>query len=225
MTKSTHQGGAASKRHGIVVVDDHPIVRQGLAGLVNHEPDLHIIGEASDAAQAMTAVRTLKPELVIIDISLEGTDGLELTKSLKAQYPQLPILIMSMHDEAIYAERALRAGANGYIMKQAVADKIVVAARHILAGHIYLSEQAHQTILQGVAGRKTQAEDSPLSRLSDRELEVLRLIGKGEGTRQIAQALHLSVKTIETYRAHLKDKLGLETATQLVRYAAQWAGK
>lgn len=225
MARSSSPPTSHPRRHGILIVDDHPIVRQGLAGLVNHEPDLQIIGEASDAAQAMTAVRTLKPELVIIDISLEGTDGLELTKSLKAQLPQLPILIMSMHDESIYAERALRAGANGYIMKQAVADKIVVAVRHILKGNIYLSEQAHQTILQGVAGRRAKAEDSPLSRLSDRELEVLRLIGRGEGTRQIAQALHLSVKTIETYRAHLKDKLGLETATQLVRYAAQWAGK
>lgn len=220
-TKKDKAPVPAPTRH-ILIVDDHPVVRQGVKHVIEQEPDLRIVAEAESASEALQALQQHKLDLAIVDISLRGTDGLELTKWIRAQDEKLPVLIMSMHDESLYAERVLRAGAHGYIMKAEVADRIVPAVRRVLRGEIYLSDKVGQNILHEVSGRSTAMDESPIRQLSDRELEVFRLIGQGHGTREIATMLHLSIKTIETYRAHIKDKLGLASATQLVRYAAQW---
>jgi len=220
MTPGTQAG--SDNKHKVLIVDDHPIVRQGLRSLINQENDLHVCGEAGGAGEALKALNTLKPDLLLVDISLKGPDGLELTKSVRALEPDLPILIVSMHDETLYAERVLRAGANGYIMKEEVAQNVVQAIRKVLGGDIYMSDRMRQKILRGVAGQRSNTTTSAIERLSDRELEVFRLIGQGHGTRNIAEELHLSVKTIETYRAHIKEKLGLNNATELVRQAVQW---
>ena len=219
----TVSGSKLSTKRRVLIVDDHPIVRQGLRSLVDQEDDLKVCGEAGNAGDAMDAIARLKPDLLLVDISLKGPDGLELTKSVRSLSDDLPILIVSMHDETLYAERVLRAGANGYIMKEEVAQSVVKAARKVLNGDIYISDRMRQKVLRGVAGRRNQSASSSIERLSDRELEVFRLIGQGLGTRQIADNLHLSVKTIETYRAHIKEKLGLSNATELVRQAVQAA--
>ena len=205
----------------LVVVDDHPIVRKGIQSLLAEEADLEICGEAESASEALGVIRKTHPHAIIVDISLKGTDGIELTKFVRAEFAKLPILIMSMHDETLYAERALRGGANGYIMKQEIADNVVNALRTVLKGEIYVSDGIRQTLLGRISGKIDASEASPLERLSDRELEVFRLIGQGHGTRQIAENLHLSVKTIETYRAHIKEKMNIDNATELVRQAVQ----
>lgn len=211
------------QKHRIVIVDDHPIVRQGLAQLIEQEDDLHICGQAEDAHEAMRAIRELNPDLVIVDISLRTTSGIDLIKDIRAQFPALPVLTLSMHDEALYAERALRAGAKGYIMKQEAPEEVVTAIRRVLAGTTYVSQgMAAKMVSKIVAGPGEKAA-SPVDRLSDRELEVFRLIGEGYGTREMAEKLYLSVKTIETYRAHIKDKLNLQDANQLLRAAIRWA--
>jgi DNA-binding NarL/FixJ family response regulator len=209
------------KKKTVFVVDDHPLLRQGLALLINREQDLMVCGEAEEAQTAMTEIAAKKPDILIADISLNGPDGLDLLKNLRTQYPNLPVLILSMHDESIYAERALRARANGYIMKQEATEKVLVAVRRILGGDIYLSDRMankllHQYISGTAADMKTQ-----LSALSDRELEVFRLIGEGRSTRQIAEKLHLSIKTVETYQAHIKEKLSLQSGRELVQHAIQ----
>ncbi len=206
----------------VLIVDDHPIVRQGMRSLIDQEPDLTVCAEAGSAGEAITAMESEKPDILLVDISLKGPDGLELTKSIRSINPDIPILIVSMHDETLYAERVLRAGANGYIMKEEVAENVVQATRKVLAGEIYISDRMRQKILRGVAGQRAGSTTSSVERLSDRELEVFRLIGQGHGTRRIAEELHLSIKTIETYRAHIKEKLGLNNATELVRQAVQW---
>lgn len=218
---ATHSAIPSTKRR-VLIVDDHPIVRQGLRSLIDQEDDLHVCGEAGSAGEALKALTPMKPDLLLVDISMKGPDGLELTKSVRALHPDLPILIVSMHDESLYAERVLRAGANGYIMKEEVAQNVVKATRKVLSGDIYISDRMRQKVLRGVAGQRSNNAASSIERLSDRELEVFRLIGQGLGTRQIAEDLHLSVKTIETYRAHIKEKLGLNNATELVRQAVQW---
>jgi DNA-binding NarL/FixJ family response regulator len=209
------------KKKTVFIVDDHPLLRQGLALLINREQDLMVCGEAEEAQTAMTEIAAKKPDILIADISLNGPDGLDLLKNLRTLYPNLPVLILSMHDESIYAERALRARANGYIMKQEATEKVLVAVRRILGGDIYLSDRMankllHQYISGTSADMKTQ-----LSALSDRELEVFRLIGEGRGTRQIAEKLHLSIKTVETYQAHIKEKLSLQSGRELVQHAIQ----
>jgi DNA-binding NarL/FixJ family response regulator len=208
---------------GILIVDDHPIVRQGIQRLLEQEDDLRVCAEVGSAREALAAIAKTPPDVAVIDITLPGADGLELTKSLRAQDFKFPILVMSMHDESLYAERVLRAGANGYIMKHEVANNIVEAIRRVLSGSIYVSERTGQKILQDVSSAHAKAGAPPLQSLSDRELEVFRRIGQGHATRQIADALHLSIKTIETYRAHIKEKLGIATATELVRVAVKWA--
>ncbi len=213
---------AKTKPARILLVDDHPIVRQGSRYVIEQTRDLSVCAEAESARDALQAIQDHHPDLAIVDISLHGTDGLELTKWIRAQDDKMPILILSMHDESLYAERVLRAGANGYLMKAEVADRLVPAIRKVLQGGIYLSDKMGQDILQEVSGRTKGLDTSPLKLLSDRELEVFRLIGQGMGTRQISTLLNLSVKTIETYRAHIKEKLGLDSATQLVRFAAHW---
>lgn len=207
----------------VFIVDDHPIVREGLAQLINREPDLEVCGDAEEMNAALHNVTALKPDILIVDISLNGPDGLELLKHIRAKDPGLPILILSMHDESIYAERALRAGANGYIMKQEGTDRVLTALRRILNREIYVSDHvANKMLRQFAAGGSRTPNRSPLDELSDRELEVLRLIGEGHSTRQIAEDLHLSVKTVETYQGHLKDKLGLKNSRELVQYAVEW---
>jgi DNA-binding NarL/FixJ family response regulator len=206
----------------VFLVDDHPIVRQGLALFIEREPDLMVCGEAEDATSALQAIRDSSPDFVILDISLNGPDGLELLKTLRVRYPNLPALVLSMHDESVYAERALRAGANGYIMKQEAADKVITAIRHILGGDVYLSDRLTKQMLQQFVNGSISPRD-PLAKLSDRELEVFRLIGAGHGTRQIADELHVSTKTVESYQAHIKEKLALRNARELVQYAVEWS--
>jgi DNA-binding NarL/FixJ family response regulator len=206
----------------VFLVDDHPIVRQGLALFIEREPDLMVCGEAEDATTALHAIRESPPDFVILDISLDGPDGLELLKTLRVRYPNLPVLVLSMHDESVYAERSLRAGANGYIMKQEAADKVITAIRHILGGDVYLSDRLTKRMLQQFVNGSISPRD-PLAKLSDRELEVFRLIGAGHGTRQIADELHVSTKTVESYQAHIKEKLALRNARELVQHAVEWS--
>jgi DNA-binding NarL/FixJ family response regulator len=203
-------------------VDDHPIVRQGLALFIEREPDLMVCGEAEDATSALQAIRESTPDFVILDISLDGRDGLELLKTLRVRHPSLPVLVLSMHDESVYAERSLRAGANGYIMKQEAADKVITAIRQILGGNVYLSDRLTKRMLQQFVNGSISPRD-PLAKLSDRELEVFRLIGAGHGTRQIADELHVSTKTVESYQAHIKEKLALRNARELVQHAVEWS--
>jgi DNA-binding NarL/FixJ family response regulator len=211
-----------AKKATIVIVDDHPIVRQGLADLLNEEQDLAVIGQAEDAPEAMQIIRKQKPDIVIIDVSLKETSGIELIKDIKALDSEIPVLTLSMHDESLYAERALRAGAKGYIMKQEATDKIVNAIRTVLKGQLYLSDRMSSRILRKIVGGGVEVESSPIDRLSDRELEVFTLLGQGHGTRQISEQLHLSIKTIETYRSHIKEKLDLADSTELLQHAIQW---
>jgi DNA-binding NarL/FixJ family response regulator len=206
----------------VFVVDDHPIVRQGLAQLINREADLTVCGEAEDARTALDAIVPLKPDILIVDVSLEGPDGIELLKTIRSRDSKLPVLILSMHDESLYAERALRAGANGYIMKQEATDRVLIAIRQILDGEVYVSDRMAQKMMHQFIGRPGGAKRSTMEELTDRELEVFRLIGQGHGTRQIAEELHLSVKTVESYYAHIKDKLTLRNARELVQRAVQW---
>jgi len=203
-------------------VDDHPIVRQGLAQLINQEHDLVVCGQAEDAHEAIRAVRENEPDMVIVDISLKDTSGVELIKDLQVQHPELPILTLSMHDEAVYGERALRAGARGYIMKQEAIEKVVTAIRRVLAGEVYVSDGMAAKMVSKLVGGASKRTGSLVERLSDRELEVFRMLGEGYNTRETAEKLHLSVKTIETYRAHIKDKLALQDASELLRAAIQW---
>lgn len=213
----------ASAKKKIFVIDDHPIVRQGLTLLINRESDLTVCGEAEDAQTALQAVAALRPDILIVDISLNGPDGLDLLKDVRTRYPELPVLILSMHDESIYAERALRAGAQGYIMKQEATEKVLVAVRRILSHEIYISERIANRMLQRYIGSRAVGRPSSISDLTDRELEVFRLIGEGHSTRQIAEELHISVKTVESYQAHIKEKLSLRSARELVQHAIQWS--
>lgn len=209
----------------ILLVDDHPIVRRGIADLLMAEPDLTVSGEAGTMQEAMAEVARLKPDLMIVDVSLDGNNGIELMKNLTSRWETLPIIAYSMHDEAIYAERALRAGAKGYVMKGSDASSLIKAVREVLKGKIYLSEAMSDRLLGKLvgAGATKAATASPVETLSDRELEVLELLGKGLGTSQIADRLCLSVKTIETYREHLKTKLNLVNGHELLRYAIEWS--
>jgi DNA-binding NarL/FixJ family response regulator len=216
------QSSVATKKSRVFVVDDHPIVRQGLALLINREADLIVCGEAEDAHTAVQAVATAKPDILVVDISLNGPDGLDLLKDVRTRYPGLPVLVLSMHDESIYAERALRAGAQGYIMKQEATEKVLVALRRILSGEIYVSERIANRMLQRYIGSPSSARPSTIADLTDRELEVFRLIGEGHSTRQIAEELHISVKTVESYQAHIKEKLSLRSGRELVQHAIQW---
>ena len=204
----------------VLVVDDHPIVRQGLALMIDQEPDLEVCGEAEEAASALAAIAATRPDIVLLDISLPGPDGIEVLKSIRATDPTLPVLVLSMHDESVYAERALRAGANGYIMKQEATENVLVALRRILRRELYVSDRIASAMLRQIASGAGRPD--PMARLSDRELEVFRLIGEGHGTRRIAEELHLSVKTVESYQAHIKDKLGLHGSRDLVHRAIEW---
>lgn len=207
----------------ILIVDDHPMMREGLAQLIEHEADLAGCGQADTAAQALAAVGCEAPDLVLLDISLPDRNGLEVIKDLQALHPKLPILVVSMHDESLYAERVLRAGGRGYIMKQEGGKKLMQAIRQVLAGQIYVSEKMSAKILEVFSGRREATPHSPVERLSDREFEVFQLVGQGQGTRQIAEGLHLSVKTVEVHRANIRKKLELKTGAEVVRFAIRWA--
>ncbi|HEU4627446.1 MAG TPA: response regulator transcription factor [Steroidobacteraceae bacterium] len=213
-----------TEKRKVLIVDDHPIVRQGLRLMINEEPDLRVVGEAQSEREARAAIRELEPDVVIVDISLAQGDGLELVRDVHAQHAGLPMLVLSMHDELIYAERLLAAGASGYIMKQAASDQLLVALRRVLAGGTYLSESLAQSLERsGRAGAHAGgASVDPVKRLSNRELQVLSLIGRGQSSREAAQGLGLSVKTVETHRQSLKRKLNLATNAQLLQYAINW---
>ena len=209
-------------RRTVFIVDDHPIVRQGLALLINREQDFSVCGDAEEAGSALRGIEELKPDVILLDISLNGPDGLDLLKSIRTQDSSLPVLMLSMLDESLYAERALRAGANGYIMKQEATDRVLTAIRRILSGEIYVSDRMADRMLHRFVGGAQLEPDSSVTELSDRELEVFRLIGEGHGTRQIAEDLRISVKTVESYQAHIKEKLSLKNARELVQRAIQW---
>jgi DNA-binding NarL/FixJ family response regulator len=216
---------ATPKKSQVLLVDDHAVVRFGISQLINRQTDMEVCGEQEDAVHAMEAIAQLKPDLVIADISLKDSSGLELMRNIKAQYPKLAILVFSVHDESIYAEMAFRAGALGYLMKGAEVDAILTAIRRVLGGNIYVSEALGVKMLQKQIRGQVDSIASPVGSLSDRELEVFQLIGRWKGTRQIADELHLSVKTIEYYREQVKKKLGLGNATELTQAATAWVQK
>jgi len=217
------KGKPAKLRKRILIVDDHPMMRQGLAQLINSEPDLTVCCEADTARQAFDAIARGQPDLALVDISLPDKSGLELIKDLRAIHPDLRVLVVSMHDESLYAERVLRAGGRGYVMKQEGGKKLMEAIRHVLSGQIYVSEKMSARILEIFSGGRRDSSGSPIGQLTDREFEVFQRIGQGKGTREIAEHLHLSVKTVEVYRAKIKEKLGIKNATDLVRFAVRWA--
>jgi DNA-binding NarL/FixJ family response regulator len=206
----------------ILILDDHPMMREGLAQLIEHEPDLEVCCQADNAAQAQRLVAEMAPDLLLLDISLPDKSGLELIKDMQALHPGLPVLAVSMHDESLYAERVLRAGGRGYIMKQEGGKKLMQAIRQVLNGQIYVSEKMSAKILEIFSGRRVLATEAGVERLSDREFEVFQFIGQGQGTRDIAQHLHLSVKTVEVHRANIKRKLKLKNGADLIRYAIRW---
>lgn len=206
----------------IYIVDDHALIRRGLATLINSESDMEVVGQAEDGSTALREMMKLQPDLVTVDISLKGNSGLELIKSIRAFSPKIQILVLSMHHESIYALRVLKAGARAYVMKQDVINKIVEAIRRIRNGHLYVSDDVASQLLGRVAGGESLDDVSPVASLSDRELEIVELIGNGLLTREIAAKLHVSVKTVETHRAHIKEKLGLGNATRLVQFCVRW---
>lgn len=211
---------AAKKR--IFIVDDHPLVREWLTNLIHRQPDLSVNGEADSAPEALQAIQSAKPDVVIVDIALKKSSGIDLIKSLADLHPETAILVLSMHEEAHYAERALRAGARGYIMKRETAKKIIEAIRRVLEGKLYVSETiAELMTTKLVKGRAVEAR-SPIEILSDRELEVFEMLGQGMGTRQIAEALRVSLKTVQAYCARVKEKLQVGSATELLREAIRW---
>ena len=204
----------------IVLVDDHPLFRKGLEQLIASHGGFVVCAEAANAATAMEVIRRVSPDLAIVDLSLPGANGIELIKNIRAEFAKLPVLVLSMHDESLYAVRALRAGANGYVMKQEALENVITAIGEVLAGRPYLSRDMSAKLITNVATGGN--EDGPTDKLSDRELEILELIGKGRDVREIAKALHISTKTIETHRAHIKEKLNLPNARQVARFAIQW---
>lgn len=215
----------SSKKHTrILIVDDHPMMREGLAQLIGREPDLEVCAEAENAAEALDKVRSLNPGLILIDITLSGRNGLELIKDVQSIAPETLILVISMHDESLYAERVLRAGGRGYVMKQEGGKKIMQAIRKVLEGQIHVSEKIAARILDLFSGRRPQSENSPLERLTDRELEVFQLIGEALSTREIALKLHISGKTVEVHKSHIKEKLAMKNTRELISYAARWMG-
>jgi len=219
---SAKRTSSTGNRKKVLLVDDHPIVRKGLVELINRARDLEVCADVGNAHQAMKAIRLLKPDLAIVDLSLPGKGGVELIKDIRTEYPQLFILVMSMHDESLYASRALRAGANGYIMKEENEEMILKAVRQVLNGEGYVSDKMSTTILQIFSGRRFTKSSSPVERLTDREFDVFERIGRGQGSRQIARQLCLSSKTVDAHRGSIKRKLHLENSSELIRYAVRW---
>ena len=223
--KPKSQPRAASARKRILIVDDHPLMREGVAQWIQRAPQLEVCGQAESAAEALSVAAKLKPDLVLTDISLTGRNGLELIKDLRALYPELPVLVLSMHEESLYAGRALRAGARGYIMKRAGGDRVVAAILEVLRGRIAVSPETATHLLEEYSGRRSRSGRTALPNLTDREFEVFQLLGEARSNREIAQQLHLSPKTVETHRMNLMRKLKLKSAAELLRFALQYAEK
>jgi DNA-binding NarL/FixJ family response regulator len=214
--------GAELKPWKALIVDDHPVFRHGVSQLIGTLPEIDVCGEADNAMAALDAMRRLNPDLALIDVSMPGTNGIELVKLMLAERPRLIILVVSMYDESVYALRALRAGAKGYVMKQQALENILDAVRKVMSGGIYVSPRfSERLVFKAVQNHDTDL-GLPVDKLSDRELEVLQFMGKGQGTREIADKLHLSIKTIETHRTHIKEKLGFKTADEMTKFAAEW---
>jgi DNA-binding NarL/FixJ family response regulator len=212
----------AAARRRILLIDDHPFMRAGLAQLIERQSDLMICGEAGNPTEAFQSLAKTKPDLALTDLTMPGRSGLEFIKDLLAAEPRLAVLVVSMHDELVYAERALRAGARGYIMKEAGGENLLAAIRQVLNGDVYVSPRMSARILQGMSGNRPRGSSSPIEKLSDREFEVFQLIGQGKSTRDIAEQLHLSPKTVDVHRSHIKEKLELRDATALIRHAVRW---
>src|SRR4026209_120502 len=206
----------------IVIVDDHPLFRKGLQELIHSDASFAVCGEASNASEAMEIIRKLNPDLAIVDLSLPGANGIELIKNIRAEFSRLPVLVLSMHDESLYALRALRAGAEGYVMKHEAMANVIHAIHEVFNGRPYLSPAMAAQVITKFAHRESEDETDAVERLSDRELEILELIGKGKDVREIAKLLHLSPKTVETHRSHIKDKLDLKNSREVARSALQW---
>jgi len=221
MKKKVRDSAKAPRKNRVLIIDDHVMVREGVAEIIEHADDLCVCGTASTANEGLEALSKLKPDLVLVDITLPGKDGIEFIKDARAMDPELRVLVMSMHDESLYVDRVLRAGGRGYIRKQEGGDKLIEAMRRVLRGEIAVSEKMTGRLLETFSGRKTM--DSPLGGLSDRELEVFQLIGQGKTMKQIADELHLSPKTIEVHRSHIREKLHIISAAELVAYAARWS--
>ena len=211
-----------SKKHKILLVDDHPLVREWLANLINEQPDLLVCGEVSNAPEALQLIGSAKPNIVIVDLSLEDGSGIELIKNIKSIYSDVSAIVLSMHDEHLYAERSLRAGARGYIMKREATKNVLQAIRAVLDGKLYVSEKIAATIAKKFVGGRPAVIESPVEQLSDRELEVFQLLGRGYNTRQIAEHLHVGFKTVQAYCARIKDKLDLTNINELLFHAVRW---
>jgi DNA-binding NarL/FixJ family response regulator len=211
----------AAKRR-ILLVDDHPMTREGLTANINRQVDMEVCCEASNPAEAMSALSKLTPDLMVTDMTMPGRSGIEFIKDIHARLPELPILVLSMHDEMLYAERVLRAGARGYLMKDAGSAKLLEVIRLILSGQSYVSPQMSARLLDAVTGRRPRGSTSPIEKLSDREFEVFRLLGSGKNTKEVAQALNLSPKTVDVHRGRIKEKLQLKDASSLIHHAVRW---
>jgi RNA polymerase sigma factor (sigma-70 family) len=219
--KKSAASSPAQKKSRILIIDDHVMVREGVAEIIKHEPDLDVCGTATTADEGIEAVRKLKPDLILVDITLPGKNGIEFIKDVRAMNPDLRILVMSMHDESLYVDRVLRAGGRGYIRKQEGGEKLIAALRRVVRGEIAVSEKMTGKLLEKFSGRKTI--DSPLEGLSDRELEVFQLIGQGKTMKEIGHELHISPKTVEVHRSHIREKLKVTSAAELIAYAARWS--
>jgi len=212
----------SNQKTNIVLVDDHPLVREWLTNLIHQQPDLNVCGEAETAPQALEVIGKLKPDVAIVDISLQNSSGIELIKSIKMQQPKVAVIVLSMHDERLYAERALRAGARGYIMKRETTKNIISVIRRVLEGKVYVSDSLSALFTEKFVGGRAVYLSSPIEKLSDRELEVFQLLGEGYETRQIAESLHVSIKTVQAFYARIKEKLHLTKSTELLREAILW---
>ena len=206
----------------LLLVDDHPMMRAGLAQLINQQADLHVSAEAGNPAEALKLLETIKPDLILSDITMPGRSGIDFIRDVLALLPGMSILVVSMHDETIYAERVLQAGARGYIMKESGGENLLIAIRQVLSGSVYVSREMSTRILDNLSSKKPRASNSAITQLSNREFEIFQLIGRGLGTRKIADQLHISTKTVEVHRGHIKEKLGIKDASELVHRAIQW---
>jgi len=222
MNHSPSKKKTVARKSRVFIVDDHPLVREGLTNLINGQDDLIVCGEAKDSAQAINGIGKARPNVALIDISLENESGLELVKQLKTQFPQVALIILSMHDEALYAERALRAGAQGYVMKHETSKSVLASIRQVLGGGVYVSERIVKRMALKLTSSRKPIISSPVERLSDRELEIFRLLGQGRTTSQIAADLNLSLKTVQAYCARAKEKFGVASLTELLHAAIRW---
>jgi DNA-binding NarL/FixJ family response regulator len=220
--KPAKPAAAEPPRHRVFIVDDHPMMREGMGKLIDGEPGLMYCGGAGNAEQALSEIERCRPDVVITDVTMPGRGGIELIKDLKVMHPDLPVLVFSMHDESFYAERALRAGARGYLMKEAGSGKMLEAIHHVLRGEICVSQRVSAKILDLFSNQRPRGSSSPIERLTDREFQVYQLIGQGKATKEIADQLHLSHKTVAVHRGNIKEKLNITSATELVRHAVRW---